>query len=82
MTKLRFSVREIFWLILVIGLVLGWWIDHTVRFQETLKVARQYREEVMARDRDLAVLRQVIEQLAWPADEPATSGRSAKVATR
>lgn len=80
MTKLRFSVREIFWLILVIGLVLGWWIDHTVRFHETVKAAERYREEVMARERDLGVLRQVIEQLTWPADEAAKSHQPAKVA--
>jgi hypothetical protein len=76
MTKLRFSIREIFWLILVIGLVLGWWIDHSVRYHEVVKAAEQYHAELVARERDLAVLRQVIEQLAWPADGPA------KVATR
>jgi hypothetical protein len=82
MTKLRFSVREIFWLILVVALALGWWIDHTVRYHEVVKASERYREEVAARERDLAVLRQVIEQLTWPDDGSVKSHSPAKVATR
>jgi hypothetical protein len=26
--KLRFSIRDLLWLTLVVGLCVGWWIDH------------------------------------------------------
>jgi hypothetical protein len=27
--KLRFTVRDLFWLVLVAALAVGWWLDHS-----------------------------------------------------
>ena len=27
--RLRFSIRDLFWLTLVVALAVGWWIEHT-----------------------------------------------------
>jgi hypothetical protein len=29
--KLRFSIRDLFWLALVVALGMGWWLDHRPR---------------------------------------------------
>ncbi len=26
--KLRFTIRDLFWLVLVVALAVGWWLDH------------------------------------------------------
>ena len=31
---LRFSIRDVLWLTVVVGLAVGWWIDHRVLFTE------------------------------------------------
>jgi hypothetical protein len=36
MPRLSFTLRDVFWLTLVMGMGVGWWIDHTnlVRYRE------------------------------------------------
>ena len=38
--RLRFTIRDLLWLTLVVALVLGWWVDHrinTIQGQSILK---------------------------------------------
>ena len=46
MTRCRFTIRELFLLTAIVGLVLGWWIDHS-----------QFAAEVNQLDRTLFNLR-------------------------
>jgi hypothetical protein len=42
--KLRFSIRDLFWLVLVVALAVGWWLDHRylkARSFEDLKLTVQ-----------------------------------------
>jgi hypothetical protein len=59
--KLRFTTRDLLWLTLVIGMALAWWIDHTIRFRETVKIAEQFRQELEARERDIGVLTKTLQ---------------------
>jgi len=44
--KLRFSIRELFWLILVVALSFGWWKD---RHQSEAELDRLYVKDVTVR---------------------------------
>jgi len=45
----RFTIRDVFWFVVVVGLVLGWWLDHRTttakHFNAELEVIR--REEML-----------------------------------
>jgi hypothetical protein len=38
--KLRFTIRDLFWLTLVVALAVGWWFDHRGAWQERFTIRR------------------------------------------
>jgi hypothetical protein len=38
----RFTIRDVLWLMMVVGLSVGWWLDHSA----TYKLAESYRSEL------------------------------------
>ena len=40
--RLRFSIRDLFWLTLVVALAVGWWLDHRKLSNETLNVVEMW----------------------------------------
>jgi hypothetical protein len=67
MRKLRFTIRDVLWLMVVIGLAEGWWLDHRRVELETARCAlimdryrsaewelHQREESLKARERDAA----------------------------
>ena len=38
---LRFTIRDVLWLTLVVGLVLGWWVDRGRVDERLIQVARR-----------------------------------------
>jgi hypothetical protein len=49
--KLRFSIRDLFWLVLVVVLAIGWWIDHREKlvyyrfFQDSIEQQQRWQSE-------------------------------------
>jgi hypothetical protein len=52
--KLRFSIRDLLWLTLVVALAVGWWIDHQ---QLSPKMSRTYPHSPFVQEEDSAVTR-------------------------
>jgi len=47
MPRLRFSIRDLLWLMLAIGLVLAWWVDRT-------RLVEYGREQQQRADKEVA----------------------------
>lgn len=41
MKRSRFSLRDVFWLVLVVALVLGWWLNRKQLVDDNLRLGRQ-----------------------------------------
>jgi len=51
----RFSLRDLFWLVLVCAVLLGWWVDRKVLgryFRDRVEAERQFIKEGFQRDFD------------------------------
>ena len=53
----RFTIRELFLLTLVTGLVIGWWLDHS-KLSQALTTAKTWRNVAGA-------LEHVLDELGW-----------------
>jgi hypothetical protein len=46
----RFTIRDLMWLMVVVGLSVGWWIEHRTadarQWEEVMNVASKWAEEV------------------------------------
>jgi hypothetical protein len=57
----RFTIRDVLWLMVVVGVAIGWWIDHA-----TPRTIWQHRAEAAAR-----VLREQGWDVSWRYDDAA-----------
>ena len=60
----RFTLRDLFWLLLVVAITCGWWLDRTRLAAETLRLRHEITSaEIEAVDREAgALLRQMAEE--------------------
>ena len=49
--RLRFTIRDLFWLTLVVALAVGWWIDHQKLSGEKLNTVGMWAPTVAPADR-------------------------------
>jgi hypothetical protein len=54
----HFTIRDLLWLMMVVGLAVGWWVDH----RATYKLAEHYRSELSSADIGRAVFLQASQQ--------------------
>ena len=47
-SMLRFTFRDVLWLTLVVGLVLGWWVHHRRQDEERRVWIKDYQEQWLA----------------------------------
>jgi len=45
--KLRFTIRDLLWLTLVVALCMAWWIDHRPPRYEVIDVGDEVRDEML-----------------------------------
>jgi hypothetical protein len=59
---LRFTIRDLFWLVVVVALAVGWWVDHAgvQRQRERLKMQEA---EIQVKTEDLDQRRESVRQL-------------------
>jgi hypothetical protein len=57
--KLRFSIRDLLWLTLVVGMAVGWLLDHKNNAKQLRDSRNQHREEEFRATAIEAVLEQI-----------------------
>jgi len=60
--RFRFSIRDLFWLTLVVALAVGWWFDHVSVRRERERL-QSLEAEVQAKSDDLDVRRDSLKKL-------------------
>jgi hypothetical protein len=61
--RFRFSIRDLFWLSLVVALAVGWWFDHDSVRRERERL-QSLEAEVRAKSDDLDIRRESLKQLS------------------
>ena len=61
--RFRFSIRDLFWLSLVVALAVSWWFDHDSVRRERERL-QSLEAEVRAKSDDLDIRRESLKQLS------------------
>ena len=64
---LRFTIRDVLWLTLVVGLAVGWWVDRGKRIEQQAETALQLKQATLQLRQSLnqqALLRSIVIELA------------------
>jgi uncharacterized protein HemX len=76
----RFSIRDLLWLTVVVGMGLGWWIDH--HRQTTLTAeATAFAESLLPREPTIGYLQRQIQQVQRIRNEAISRNDLATIAT-
>ena len=79
--KLRFTIRDLLWMTLVIVLAVGWWVDHR-RLTEPWEPIPQYLIELkLSKDSTIASLEGTISKLGHSRQAAIAAGDANSVAT-